>query len=597
MKHVSLNKQFLMVVSLILMISIFFLTAVESWFQYKTIQESVHSNLNQAARQLKRNFEYTIHSYLSTMRNISKQEMIVSYVVDDSDYNLYRVKSYLDNRTLIDQKAFFYILDYKGRQIFQTKNGDKYSNLSKVDNNLEKYKFFILEDSSNEKRILLTSGIYYNGSQEGLLVASISLRNILEPIFKDLGKKYVASLFVDESVVFRAGKEHSIKQIVKVESMPRYSMAISVDPEVVRVPVLKSFAISIGAGFVIYILALFFVIRVAAPKIIKPIENLGNAVINLSKGEKKTIDIETEIIEVNLLKDKFNRLLMKIDSFQEESIQKAHKAGMAEISTSVLHNIGNVVTGITLKNSEFSRIDDLRKVIGIIGKMSLIMKTKLAQKELENFLQSDPKGNQYLQTIEKMVINAEESLDNIERIGQFQQKQLVHVSEIIGSQQRFASGANITNKTNLKNMICDSLVLLEDRLLSSKIQITKTLENLSANLNRYGFPQVVVNLLVNSIESIDEMRKIDQDHFGEIGISLKKVSEAIILEIIDNGIGLEENKISEMFRFGFSTKDRQSGFGVHNCANYMKANNGEISFESQGAGKGARVRLIFNQAY
>ena len=59
--------------------------------------------------------------------------------------------------------------------------------------------------------------------------------------------------------------------------------------------------------------------------------------------------------------------------------------------------------------------------------------------------------------------------------------------------------------------------------------------------------------------------------------------------IADNGVGIKEEDLSKVFQYGHSTKDRGSGFGMHNCANYLNRQGGSLSIESEGEHKGAKV--------
>ncbi len=59
--------------------------------------------------------------------------------------------------------------------------------------------------------------------------------------------------------------------------------------------------------------------------------------------------------------------------------------------------------------------------------------------------------------------------------------------------------------------------------------------------------------------------------------------------ISDTGIGVINAIQDKIFRFNFSTKTRGTGFGLHDAANYINAQNGIIELLSQGKDKGALV--------
>jgi signal transduction histidine kinase len=69
---------------------------------------------------------------------------------------------------------------------------------------------------------------------------------------------------------------------------------------------------------------------------------------------------------------------------------------------------------------------------------------------------------------------------------------------------------------------------------------------------------------------------------------------AVQLVFADNGNGLSESQLQRVFERGFSTKSgaTNSGIGLHWCANALLALGGQISMDSDGPGKGARVILV-----
>jgi len=68
-------------------------------------------------------------------------------------------------------------------------------------------------------------------------------------------------------------------------------------------------------------------------------------------------------------------------------------------------------------------------------------------------------------------------------------------------------------------------------------------------------------------------------------------SGSFILEVTDNGIGVEKDKLDAIFRSGYTTKDSGSGLGLHLIANFVGGCGGQIEALSDGIGKGATMRI------
>lgn len=96
--------------------------------------------------------------------------------------------------------------------------------------------------------------------------------------------------------------------------------------------------------------------------------------------------------------------------------------------------------------------------------------------------------------------------------------------------------------------------------------------------------QVFVNLLLNSIDAINEKAATIKNFTGTINVSIKKSSMGVILEFTDNGIGLHPSKIPVMFEPFFTEKKVKlgTGLGLAVSSDIIKKHNGNIS------GKNAR---------
>lgn len=106
---------------------------------------------------------------------------------------------------------------------------------------------------------------------------------------------------------------------------------------------------------------------------------------------------------------------------------------------------------------------------------------------------------------------------------------------------------------NLKKSIEESIIYLENRL-TLKIKTTLNLENISTSFNEQLFSWVIENLYKNSIDSIGRT--------GNIKINLFQKKNKIILDFIDDGIGIKKADFKKIFDPGFTTKERGWGLGL-----------------------------------
>lgn len=120
------------------------------------------------------------------------------------------------------------------------------------------------------------------------------------------------------------------------------------------------------------------------------------------------------------------------------------------------------------------------------------------------------------------------------------------------------------SRINIINLIESSLSLISFQLRQSNIQVIRKFE--SETISFTGSPnhleQVFVNFLLNSIEAINE-KKLNESAFeGVITIEVRRANGMILLDFVDNGIGLSDEKIPYMFDPFFTQKKVKQGTGL-----------------------------------
>ncbi len=273
---------------------------------------------------------------------------------------------------------------------------------------------------------------------------------------------------------------------------------------------------------------------------------------------------------------------------QEELMNQAYSQGVAENSIHMLHNIGNVLTSI-LSNVETAKANN-----NIETSLNLFEKIidKVSKQELAMGVEKLLKLNQALISI-KTSFNKE--ILEQKRMNQFVANECRRIADIITTQQKYANLKNqIKSEISLKAIIQDTLRLHEIKIEKSHISVVVELEEDSTLfMEKIGLSQTLSNAVVNSIESIHERISKDVEFGkGELIFTSEVKGKHVVVKIKDNGCGIMPDKAKNVFNYGFSTKKRGSGFGLHNCANYMKNNNGSVSLESDGINQGATLTLL-----
>ena len=99
--------------------------------------------------------------------------------------------------------------------------------------------------------------------------------------------------------------------------------------------------------------------------------------------------------------------------------------------------------------------------------------------------------------------------------------------------------------------------------------------------------QVILNLVLNALDAVDETT-------GKIVLRTRsKDDDRVILEVTDNGLGIDADNMNKLFEPFFTTKPMGQGIGIglSTCYHILQAHGGEITVDSA-PGKGAVFTAI-----
>ncbi len=316
---------------------------------------------------------------------------------------------------------------------------------------------------------------------------------------------------------------------------------------------------------------------------IKAIEDMEAELKGYAENLEKMVDEKTR--ELKSTNEELSAAIKTLEETREQLLVSAHQAGMAEIVTSVLHNIGNAITPVNVRVHRLSKTAQTREIQSLERVHNLLL-VEAAKPELSE-LERERKANLLnfiAVTIEILKTKNENIKADLEAI----EKGMSHIIEIIAIQQRYAGLRGMETRVNVNELIADSADMLMDSLLKRGIRMNFNLGELPLILlDKNKMIQIFINVIKNAYEAIDQAPS-GKDR--RISLSTSVDEEGYIrAAITDTGVGLSEEVKSRAFRINFSTKGRGTGFGLHDAANYIKAQGGTIDLLSEGPGKGACV--------
>jgi signal transduction histidine kinase len=598
----SLKSHLTLVFSSLIIVIIMGQAAFDFVTTKKALNLATNESLSLSVNQMKIHFERDLDQYKFALTNIAKEEYINRFVVDNSEFNREFLDSSLSTKDLLDTRPSFGVLDFQGELTYNTKNVDnavllksleKYTKLEKLHD-----RFITIDKSlNNQYFVSFFVPVIYKTSIEGAVFAQLPLDLLFKRFTQSLSDDFALQLTLDDVVIGGKGLS-GIKSIpLEIKMVQGLKMNISISRDYIQRSTQSLFYQSI---FAIVIAILFIIIIIRSwiiPRSVKPLSEFQHSLKSVVKTDMSQVEDDFKMREINSLRDTFNNLLKELKQNKEESILKSHKAGMAENAVSVLHNIGNIVTSMIMRISNSSEQHELKKVSKLLSDYNKFIETNLENKTLEDSLNNSEKGKMIKEWLPQLCDEIDRIDNESKEDNSFYLKQFNHIGDIISNQQTLASG-NFQNRSVIEvvEMVEDCLKLKEDQLNKNNISIQRSFSELSIRVNKHGFSQVLLNFIVNSIESILERKKKDVSVSGIIKIEVIEKNNLVAIRVVDNGIGIKQEDLQNLFSFGYSTKNRSSGFGLHNCANYIKEHQGLSNIDSGGEYQGASVEMLFPKA-
>lgn len=269
-----------------------------------------------------------------------------------------------------------------------------------------------------------------------------------------------------------------------------------------------------------------------------------------------------------------------------ELLDASRYAGMAEVATGVLHNVGNVLNSVNV--SVTIACERIKKSeVAMLPRLSELLRQN--ENNIAEFIAHDETGRlvpSFIHQLSDQVLREHsETLHELELLA----KNIEHIKEIVAMQQNYARVAGVIESLCPTELIEDALQLNEDGLKRLGVEVTKNLASVPrVAVDRHKVLQILINLLRNATHAIAESGSAKKQII--IGLE-QRGDEAICISVSDTGMGISPENLTKIFSHGFTTKKQGHGFGLHSGANAAKEMGGNLSGTSPGLGKGATFTL------
>jgi predicted ATPase/signal transduction histidine kinase len=311
----------------------------------------------------------------------------------------------------------------------------------------------------------------------------------------------------------------------------------------------------------------------------------ANVVLTKEIAERKRVEEELSRYRDHL-EDLVVERTRELREAQGRLVDLSRRAGMAEVASGVLHNVGNVMNSVNVGASvarEAIRelpIDGVAKVAELLAEQG---------ERLPEFLANDPRGRRIPEYLAKLGQALEEKRKGILGNIEYMMQHLEHMKRIVSAQQTHARNPGVEESCQLADLVESALAISESGLRNARVQVVRAFEELPPVLvDRHQVLQILVNLVSNAVHALAESG--GEERILRVGIHAEGEHD-VRIDVEDNGVGIAPDVLTKIFTHGFTTRRSGHGFGLHNSANAAQQMRGRLTAHSGGPGQGARFTL------
>jgi PAS domain S-box-containing protein len=279
-------------------------------------------------------------------------------------------------------------------------------------------------------------------------------------------------------------------------------------------------------------------------------------------------------------------IALELEKARRTLLDTSRQAGMAEIATGVLHNVGNVLTSLNVsadvlgKGLRHSKFETLNKLAALMHEHV---------DDLGNFIVNDPKGRRVPEFLDSLSKHMLEERDRLTRELASLQQNIDHIKEIITMQQAYATMAGVVEPLDSGALVEDALRMNAGALVRHSVSVVREFHPVPrVRGEKAKVLQILVNLIRNAKYACDDGGAADKI----MTLRIKPGDPGRVLIIVqDNGIGIAPENMDRLFQHGFTTRSAGHGFGLHSARQAAADMQGTLTAESKGPGKGATFTL------
>jgi PAS domain S-box-containing protein len=275
----------------------------------------------------------------------------------------------------------------------------------------------------------------------------------------------------------------------------------------------------------------------------------------------------------------------KLDTAHKELVHASRMAGMAEVATGVLHNVGNVLNSVNVAATLAT--EHVRGSQSVhLARVCALLRSRAH--DIGEFITHDPKGRQVPAFLEQLAQQL--AAEQTEILGELDvlRKNIEHIKEIVALQQNYTKVSGVAEIVEVTELVEDALRMNLGALDRHEVRLVREYQARGPiATERHKVLQILVNLIRNAKYACDANPREGR----RVIVRLSVDDHFVRIAVIDNGIGIPAENLTRIFSHGFTTRKDGHGFGLHSGALAARELDGTLTAHSEGVGRGATFVL------
>ncbi len=268
---------------------------------------------------------------------------------------------------------------------------------------------------------------------------------------------------------------------------------------------------------------------------------------------------------------------------QEQVIEAAHRAGMAEIACNVLHQVEDVVNRVERESRTAKQLFDGYIAPQALMKAALLISDPNKVRAPENAAIA----GEILNHLRHLPSQKETLAEQLSRIN----NQVFQLTQIVSAQQKYAKQDDLAHSVDINALIADAVKIKNKDLRRTQAEVIQDLNPVPTfYLQRAKILRVLLGLLQHCCES---MSRNAPDHARKIFINTYLRNNHLEIHIRDTGPCVPDTDLAGIFAQNASPRATSNRFVLHACANAVTEMDGEIQACCAADGNGMVFVLRF----